>query len=63
MDRKFKPTELVPATAGGAPAVPDGDELVDVAKRLFTESSALVDRILSGDSQAFNRANRQPGAQ
>ncbi len=62
MDRKFRPTELAPATPGGT-TVPEGEELAEVAKRLLAESSALVDRILSGDSRAFNRSNQQPGAQ
>jgi hypothetical protein len=63
MDQKYKPSDATAATLVADPGLPGGDALVDHARRLWAESSALIDRVLSGDSETFNRANRQPGAQ
>lgn len=46
--------------------VPGGDNLGaigDAAARLVAAGDAAIDRALSGDSDAFLRANRQQGGQ
>jgi len=65
--RERNPSERNPQPQ---PGQPDGSNLQDEAARLRAEADDLVNaaqdhisRVLSGDSEAFLRANRQAGGQ